>query len=151
MYKKGTMLEWSFKWIHWEGVKKETVTILTSLSHYGSRLRQIVGSPTFVLIWSILWLFCPSYPSSLPACDVHNIGSGNSLMYWSGTVWYIHSGESIGDWWWDSVVYIGIMMREHYFTKLESSGYIYIAGVGEVVNYKFTLTHKVITISIEDY
>ena len=49
------------------------------------------------------------------------------------------------------MVYIGIMMGEHYFTKLESSGFIYIAGVGEAVNYKFTLTHKVITISIEDY
>ena len=64
----------------WEGVEEETVTIWTFVLHYPSRVRRIVGPPTFVLIFGPYCDWSASYPCSLPACDVH-IDSGNSLMY----------------------------------------------------------------------
>ena len=41
------------------------------------------------------------------------------------------------------MVYSGIMMGKHNFTKLEGSGFIYIEGVEEAVNHKTILILKV--------
>ena len=70
---------------------------------------------TFITVaqWDELWghlhsswflvhivTFCPSYPCSLPACDVHNMAQG--IPWYTGV---------------EQVVYIGIMMGKHNFTN----------------------------------
>ena len=99
--------------------------------------------------WDELWvplhssqivILYPSHPCSLPACDVH-IDSGNS-----STVRECPLKGIQGSWWWDRGNVLGwnrwyILVSWWRNIKLEY-GYI---GVD---NHRFTLTHKVIMISI---
>ena len=121
---------------YWEGVEEETVTILTFVLHYPSQLRQIVGPPTFVLTFGLYCDCSASYPCSLPACDVH-IGSGNSLMYWSVTVWECPFRGIHGGWWWDSVMgemyWNGTFRRNHWWLVVRQYG---------IYGYKYIRKHK---------